>query len=89
MASAWTEAVSFSGFSCLCLSGLLCSVAGAVVEQPDVGEVGWHRPCAERQGPEFYLDPGFIFQGTEEGRPKFLGFNYRAAVAKCTLSMVV
>lgn len=88
MASAWTEGTSFSSFSCLCLSGV-CSVAGTVVEQPDVGEAGWHQLSTERQGPELYLGPGYIFQGTEEGRPKFLVFNYRAAVAKGTLSTVV
>lgn len=87
MALARTEGVCFSGFSCSCLSGVR-SVAGAAVEQPDVGEAGWHRPRAKRQGPVF-KDHGYIFQGTEEGRPKFLVFNYRAAVAKGTVSTVV
>lgn len=81
--------VRLSGFSCCCCLSGARSVASAVVQQPDVGEAGWHQPCAERQGPGLYLDPGYIFQGTEEGRPKFLVFNYRAAVAKDTLSTVV
>lgn len=56
-------------------------------------EAGWYQPCAkkpERAGQELYLDPVYIFQGTEgEKKLKFLVFNYRAAMAKGTLSMVV
>lgn len=44
-------------------------------------EAGWHRPYAnepERAGQKFYLDPVYIFQGTERGKKlKFLVFNYR------------
>lgn len=44
----------------------------------------------ERAGQELYLDAVYIFQETEtEEKQKFLVFNYRAAMAKSTRSVVV
>lgn len=65
------------------------------VESPDVGRgmkqegiIGANKP--RRAGQESYLDPGYIFQGTErEKKMKFLAFNYRAAAAQGTLSTAV
>lgn len=67
-----------------------CDLGGAAVgvgmRQDGISPV----PAPERAGQESYLDPVYIFQGSERGKmEKFLVFNYRAAVAKGTLSVVV
>lgn len=46
--------------------------------------------CTSLRGQELYLDAVYIFQETEmEEKQKFLVFNYRAAMAKSTRSVVV